>query len=350
MAAKAKITTGTNDRPLDETIVQADEGLPTIARDPSRSSNKPGSRLRKRPVRRRARRRGGPTEQWRPVHLAVCQRADEDRYRDRAKLDPAKQICRCLTICLQLDHALLGICGLRSPPVLLPPRAIFGFLIWILDYFPKGGGVEIIDDLQKVWPLIELAPWSFTAIGVALLAIGWASGRFMFSERVQTLKERVDAYREKLDGASPDEARRRLYVLETQVRELSPRRLTTEQIDAIARAVSVYPGEVHIAQDMAAADARTLAAGFAAAFGRAGWQVKMPSVMGIGNPPPSGIALKVVDAGNLDDREKYIRDVLNKAGISFDIQPGRKGRSPQLDRSIYSFSNDAELLVTTKGL
>lgn len=87
-----------------------------------------------------------------------------------------------------------------------------------------GGFVASLPVIGKAWP---------TVIGLIIVAlvVGFAAGRFMFSERIATLKSRIEArdekisdYDQKLEGASPDEARKRIEALELQVKALSPRR------------------------------------------------------------------------------------------------------------------------------
>lgn len=51
---------------------------------------------------------------------------------------------------------------------------------------------EILSQVQALWPLLMEAPWAFALFGCALLGIGWATGRFMFGERIEVLKARLE--------------------------------------------------------------------------------------------------------------------------------------------------------------
>jgi hypothetical protein len=73
---------------------------------------------------------------------------------------------------------------------------------------------EFLKQLQSVSPLVTQAPWAFAALAAVIFFAGWAAGRFMFGERIETLKARLEAYKEKLDGASPDQVARKIAALE----------------------------------------------------------------------------------------------------------------------------------------
>jgi hypothetical protein len=79
-----------------------------------------------------------------------------------------------------------------------------------------------IDQLKAVWPLVMQAPWGFATLAAALLVAGWFAARIVFTERIETLKERIEAYKEKLGGASPDEAAQKIAALENRLDSLTP--------------------------------------------------------------------------------------------------------------------------------
>ena len=96
----------------------------------------------------------------------------------------------------------------------------------------------MLDWLAKIaqeWPVIGAAPWSFASavfvmaciiVPVVWFAINW-SYRSVISSRdgeINLLERQRDDYKDKLGGASPDEARARIDRLETQVKALAPRR------------------------------------------------------------------------------------------------------------------------------
>jgi hypothetical protein len=92
---------------------------------------------------------------------------------------------------------------------------------------------------------------------------------------------------------------------------------------------------------MAVADARGLANDLKFAFQSNGWNVQSPMVMGLGNPPPTGIALHVADQNALTAPEFAVKSALEAARLEFDIQGGFH---PPPTPSKY----DLELIITSR--
>tara|TARA_A100001391_G_scaffold193140_1_gene168030 strand:+ start:299 stop:784 length:486 start_codon:yes stop_codon:yes gene_type:complete len=134
-------------------------------------------------------------------------------------------------------------------------------------------------------------------------------------------------YRRQLDGASPDEAKARIELLEAKIEELMPRRILADQRTKIQTALAGTKCSISIGSDMACADAPALNSGISAAFRNAGWQVQNPSFMGLSNAPLSGIGVRCLDPTNPTDCETAVINALRAADIKFDVQTGRD-RSP----------------------
>jgi hypothetical protein len=175
------------------------------------------------------------------------------------------------------------------------------------------------------------------------------SGRLSAKDDLLTLRQaQLDDYKEKLSGASPDEAKARLDALEQRIEDgfkaLAPRTLSDDQRQKLVEILDGLNGNhVIISQDAAVADARPLAQSIAAAFLAARWTASTPMVMGLGNPPPSGIGIKVPDQNNLSPPQRAIYDAFKAAGIPFDIQNGGAGiNGPGRPVSV------AEIVVTSR--
>jgi hypothetical protein len=135
-------------------------------------------------------------------------------------------------------------------------------------------------------------------------------------------------YREKLHGATPDEAKARIDALERQLgdlrREFAPRKLTQVQREKFALAISkLTSSTIQIANDMSVADSAGYANEFRVLFQRAGWKVSSPSVLGPGAIPASGLGIQVGDQRALSDIERGIADAMKEAGIPYDLIRGR---------------------------
>lgn len=206
---------------------------------------------------------------------------------------------------------------------------------------------DFFKQLSDVWPLVMGSPWEFAMLFAIVLLAGWAGGRFMFAERLRTLEgriaakdERIADYKEKLDGATPDEARRRLDEMELRLQALTPRRLPPDQAEILVSTLSKFVGSVDIAHDLAASDSKAFVGDLAVTFRRAGWTVNLPVVMGISNHPHTGLAVEVADSSNLQKAENAVIIALKDANIPFDLRGGRIRQLPH--------ERDVQILVTTK--
>ncbi|MCR4268751.1 hypothetical protein [Nitratireductor sp. ZSWI3] len=221
--------------------------------------------------------------------------------------------------------------------------------------------MDFITYLAGEAKMIAQAPVTFLVLAAVLALMAYWLVRHQFADRLESLNSRITlrddqlaSYKEKLSGASPDEAKQRLDLLELQVKALSPRRLSTDQINRLISMVSKQPSAIEIAHDAAAGDAKAFTGDFAVAFQRAGWAVSLPMVMGIGNPPPTGIALQVNDPDNLRPVEALVRSALSDLGLEFDVQPGLRGphprpsHMPNIPERPEERPLDVGLLLTTK--
>ena len=82
------------------------------------------------------------------------------------------------------------------------------------------GWFDWFEKLRAEWPAVTAARWAiFIGIGLGF-AVGFGIATYVWSERLSTLKERVDLYKDRLQGASPDEAAKQITELKTQVAAL----------------------------------------------------------------------------------------------------------------------------------
>lgn len=203
--------------------------------------------------------------------------------------------------------------------------------------------------------MIRGAPISF-CVFLGLVGIGiygvlnwyYASQIENLESRMALKDDRISEYERKLSGASPDEAKARIDEANVRIKELEerlvklePKRLTQEQVTAIRdQLVTVEPASVEIATDLAVPGLDHLANGLAAAFRQAGWQVQRAEVLGISNPPPSGIGLQVKSLIDPSAQERAVIKALEASGLAFD-------RSGNLRNDEYNFNRVARIAVTT---
>ncbi len=226
----------------------------------------------------------------------------------------------------------------------------------LIEYLVKEGRVVFQAPVAFLLAMILVTSLLWAAInwGYQSKSDGQASAISSLENRIKLKDDQIADYREKLSGATPDEAKKRIDALELQLKALSPRRLSVEQRQKVMSSLKGVRGSVSITQDMAAADAKPLSADLAVAFQAAGWGVLLPLVMGPSNIPPSGLAVRVEDPSKLRPLQQAVISALEAIGLDFNIQGGlRKAPAmpapppgyPGLPQEV---SPDIELLVTTR--
>jgi len=195
----------------------------------------------------------------------------------------------------------------------------------------------LIEYLAKEGRVILQAPATFSValvlcVGVIWAAFSWAYlSRFegqsstlsSLEGRLKLKDDQISDYKDKLSGATPLEAKKRIEALELQVTALSPRRLTTEQKAQISNSLAGAAGSINIGSDMAVADAKPLAADLASAFQAAGWRVNLPMFMGLSDPPASGLGLRIANPSQPSQVDKRVQAALRAANLVFDVETGR---------------------------
>jgi hypothetical protein len=194
-------------------------------------------------------------------------------------------------------------------------------------------------EAQSVWNqfgAVAHAPVPFlAALIVSWIVIGWLARR-RFRNRIDNLQNltrlreaQLQDYKDKLNGASPDQAKARMDALEarlfevlSQVASLAPRTLTDQQRREALAVLDRFRGSrIKILSDAAAPDVKRLADALTATFNGAAWHVETGIVLEIANAPPTGVALLVPDPVRLTPPQQSIAEALRNAGLAFDLTP-----------------------------
>jgi hypothetical protein len=222
---------------------------------------------------------------------------------------------------------------------------------------------NFLSKLREQAAVIKAAPYPFV-LAVAIVGVGvWSIVNWGYSTVISSKNSQLEFadrqiadYKEKLGGASPDQAKARMEALEKEVGSLKqqvkpfvPRRLTDDQRRLITE--SARPGagirpEIRISDESGCPDCSQLAADFERALRDANWEVRNSFVMGPRQRPASGIGLVVQNPASLSAVENLLRTALHQAQIEVDllqgpatVMVGPPGRT-----------NGLELLLTTRGL
>lgn len=191
---------------------------------------------------------------------------------------------------------------------------------------------EFLKRLAEQAAVIKAAPYPFAlavlvAAGAIWLAVNWAYAAILASKTAQLeLADRQLAeYKQKLSGASPDEAKTKIETLISEVtalrNQMQGRRLTPEQRNKIIEAIRLPNSnnlQVQIVREVSAQDTGALANDFMTAFQAAGWKTGYGSMM-FGAPSPTGLALLVSDQNKLSPTESIVLAALRAAQIQFDV-------------------------------
>lgn len=177
--------------------------------------------------------------------------------------------------------------------------------------------------LQRAWqPFL-------VAIGIVAIVV-WRilkhhyEGRLATKDELIRLREgQVQDYKDKLSGATPDEARARMDALENRLRLVEPRRLTVAQRERITEAMKPFEGGwIHIDADKSVPDATSLQQAMLHAFSDANWNISQssPIVVDLYDDPSSGMIVGLTDPASPKPAEVALIRELSAIGITFDIR------------------------------
>lgn len=219
-------------------------------------------------------------------------------------------------------------------------------------------------DFEKIvsqFAAVAATPVPFTvaalvAAGIAWWMIDWRYSTLLANRdsEISLLKGQRDDYKEKLNGATPDQAKARIEKLEAKLAEIEPRRISQQQratlIPRLKRAAAEKPPIVVVASE-GAGDNVQLAADLASVFRAAGgWNVHETSVIAISNRPASGILVNVRDKKQMSPEATSVVQALRDAQIEFDLKD--QPRPTTLPMSPYDGADpwpvSVEILICTR--
>lgn len=194
----------------------------------------------------------------------------------------------------------------------------------------------LLETIQKEWPVIRGAPWSFAAAVIAIgIVIAGFSELIHHAEiagkdaTIETQKTEIDAYKDKLNGATPDEAKKqidnskaRIADLETRVAKVEPRGLKDNEriaIKASLEFIGVSASNIVLSHELSCTDCAQFATDFGDVLKSAHWGFVPSGVMGAMMASPKGLAIVTPDAANPLPEAKALADALTAAKIPFDM-------------------------------
>jgi hypothetical protein len=192
-----------------------------------------------------------------------------------------------------------------------------------------------VQNLFAGWLMIRANLPLFFVILVLMFAaawwlINWRYGAIIENKdsEITLLKGQRDDYKDKLHGATPDQAKARIDDLEQKLnllaKQVAQRSLTPEQRDIMVRVARIPKGtaEVSVFHEGGCIDCPGYSADLEQVLRDAGWNVGTGVVEGPGRRPALGPGLLVRDSKNLDSIETKLKDSFEAAKIQFDIMEG----------------------------
>ncbi len=124
---------------------------------------------------------------------------------------------------------------------------------------------DFLNTIRKEWAVVSGAPWSFTAVFVAMFVL-LAGGIWFFVQQINSAtisgkdatieaqKAQIDSYKEKLSGASPDEAKAKIADLEARL--TSAGRGSSAEIKSLQDQVSTLTQQLSQAEQQLSSQVR----------------------------------------------------------------------------------------------
>jgi hypothetical protein len=199
--------------------------------------------------------------------------------------------------------------------------------------------MSMLERMLRYWArelrALERAP---ATLGIAVFTLSLLAFGTIWKFRGESLalRQQLSEYRDKLDGASPDEAKAALDVLTDEVTalqaRLKPRRVDARQRQVILDRLKIPTGTRYalaIVHEGGCWDCPQYAADFDDTFRNIpGVLVSKRVAMGLAQRPPRGLAVIVSDPGHPSAQETVLLQALQGAGIDFDVQGARAPLDP----------------------
>lgn len=194
--------------------------------------------------------------------------------------------------------------------------------------------------------MIKANPATFIAIFVAIVLVVWFIFKFSYSRVLASKNAQIELqdrqladYRDKLHGASPQEAKARIDTLEERLRQFEPRRLTDDQRKILIERARVYEHHELTIVVEASSDCANYAAAFEATLREAGWVVHNWQIINPPQRPTTGIAVQVPDLNNLSKEAGLLRTALVAAHVDIEL----------MHMSDFPQRGPLQLLITAKA-
>jgi hypothetical protein len=218
---------------------------------------------------------------------------------------------------------------------------------------------EPLDTIQKEWSVIRTAPWSIAAVTFVVIAAVWFlisqinSATFAAKDAtIETFRAQNQSYKEKLNGASPEEASARIKLLEERLSKVEGRNIDPNKLSAARETLSKLAGGPYylsVASDMVCADCSSYSDQIVSIFSQPPWSIRTPIVGGPTGKSPKGLSVLIPDPKNIPKEVTVIIDAFKAAGFAFDVKSGGDAFVDPFGKVDYS-KRIPEILISTRSM
>jgi hypothetical protein len=191
------------------------------------------------------------------------------------------------------------------------------------------------------WIIDHAVPFFFILAFSALLTatVVWLVLRARYQRSTAKIRLQLKEFGEKLHGATPDEARRRIESLQARLAHLEPRRLTGRQKTVLQEILTLPESagmtDINVAHDAACGDGKQYAADFVQVLGSCrGWRPSSVTMFGSDHRPEAGLAIVCFSRGRTAAGAKLLSKALTEAGIDHE--------------TVHSTEEQLELVITSR--
>ena len=198
--------------------------------------------------------------------------------------------------------------------------------------------------------MISQAPISFLLVASTIFALCYFHIRHQFSEHIESFDSRLKLrddqiadYKEKLHGATPNEAKSRIEALEKAVADAAPRRLGQNKCHELSEHLKGSSGSIHWRASTFSPDSYGYMRDFLELFSSLGWKVSHGQTENPAATVGSKTGLVLFVGPGAQDEMNRVQNALLASEITFDRFDERDEREPSVMPN-----RESGLLVTSR--
>lgn len=192
----------------------------------------------------------------------------------------------------------------------------------------------MIDFLSTNWTIVENNPLIFLVFFIVTSAMSFGLSRLHHSQQIQTLREKSDFYKTKLedlqnelDVNSPEAAEEKIVSLQVevdalrkQIQKILPPSISEDAKKKMIKTLSDFRGStIEICRLMSSSTNVEINATLTSIFHEAGWRIANADVLAPSNPITTGIRIDVSSLENPTRKEQSVINAVILSGVPYKL-------------------------------